>query len=111
MRGAQPVQDGAGLTAELDDVGEPLGRDEHRARDALLEQCVRRHGHAVRERGHVARPGAGAEEDLLDRGEDAGGLVGGRRRRLGRDDGAAGDQDGVGEGAADVHPQEHGGGR
>ncbi len=53
-RRAQPVEVRARLAAELDEVGEALGRDEHGARPAALEQRVRRDGHAVCEQLHVA---------------------------------------------------------
>ena len=75
-RRAQPVEVGARLAAELDDVGEAVGRDEHRARAAALEQRVRRDRHAVREQLDVGRPGVRAAQRLGDRRHDALGLVG-----------------------------------
>ena len=75
MRGAEPVEVGARLAAQLDDVLEALGGDERGARAAALEQRVRRDGGAVRERADVARAGAGALERGLDSGEHALGLV------------------------------------
>ena len=106
-RGAQAVEVGARLAAELDDVGEALGGDEHGARAAALEQRVGRDGHAVREDLDVGGARAGALEHGLHRGEHALGLVGGRRRRLGGDQPPAGDEDGVGERPADVDAEEH----
>jgi hypothetical protein len=46
MPGAQPVQLGARLAAELLDVGEAVGGEQRGARDAALEQCVRADGRA-----------------------------------------------------------------
>ena len=55
VRGAQAVEVGARLAAELDEVGEARGREQRGARGAALEQRVGRHGRAVRERRDVAR--------------------------------------------------------
>ena len=49
MIGAEPVQVGAVLPAQMEEVLEPCGRDERRARALALEQRVRRHRRAVRE--------------------------------------------------------------
>ena len=61
-RDAQVVEFGAVLAAELDEVGEALGRHERRARPAPLEQRVGRDGHAVREALHLTRMGPGASQ-------------------------------------------------
>ena len=110
VRRAQPVEVGARLAAELDDVGEALGRDERGPRAGALEQRVGRHGHAVRE-GLDPRGVVPAAARRLERGADgrhhALGLVAGRRGRLRGDQPPAGHEHGVGERAADVHPQEH----
>ena len=60
----------------------PCGRDQRRARAALLEQRVGADGHPVGEALDLAGRGAGALERRLDRGEHAPRLVVGRRRRL-----------------------------
>ena len=104
---AQAVEVRAGLAPELDDVGEALGRDEHRARAAALEQRVRRHGHAVGEDLDVAGGGAGAREHGPDRRHHALGLVGGSGRRLRRQQPPAGDEHRIGEGPADVDAEQH----
>ena len=55
MRRAQAVEVGARLAAELDDVLEALGGDEHRARALALEQRVGGDGRAVGERLDLLR--------------------------------------------------------
>ena len=108
VRRAQPVEVGTRLAAELDDVLEAAGGDEHRARAVALEQRVGRDGGAVRERLDLPGVRAGLLQRRLDGGEHALRLVLRRRRRLRRDQPAPGGDDGVREGAADVDAQEHG---
>ncbi len=108
VRRAQPVEVGARLAAQLDDVLEALRGDEHGARAVALQQRVGRHGRAVRERLDLLGVRAGLLQRRLDGGEHALRLVLRRRRRLGRDQPAPGGDDGVREGAADVDAQEHG---
>ena len=106
--GAQPVQLGAGLAAELLDVGE-AGRGEERGpRDSPLEQRVGSNRHAVYEPLHVGRAGAGAVEHRLDGGEDALRLVPRRARSLRGGQAVVMEERGVGERAANVDPEEHG---
>ena len=105
---AEPVQLRARLAAELLQVGEALSREQGGARHATLEQRVRAHGHPVHEALHVGGCGTGGRERLVHRVHHALRLVAGRRRRLARDEPVAGEQRGVGEGAADVHPEDHG---
>ena len=105
--GTEAVEVGAGLPAELDEIREALRRDEHRARSAAFEQRVRRDGHPVREQLDVAGRGAGLLERRADRRHHALGLIGGRRRRLRRDEPPAGGEHRVGEGPADVDTEQH----
>ena len=108
MGRARPVELGAGLAAELDDVGEAGGRDQRGAGAAALEQGVRCDGHPVGEAADVGSLGAGPVEHGVDGRHHAVGLVGRRRRRLGCEQLAvAGEDHRVGEGAADVDPEEH----
>src|SRR5204862_345512 len=76
MRGAQPVEVAARLPAELDDVGEAVGRDERGARGVALEQRVGGDGHPVRELGDVARRATRALERGVYRGHHALRLIG-----------------------------------
>jgi hypothetical protein len=106
-RRAQAVEVGTRLAAELDEIGEALGRDEHGARAATLEQRVRCDGHAVGEDLDVAGRRAGALEHGLDRRHDTLGLVVGRRRRLRGQQPSTGGEHRVGEGPADVDAEQH----
>jgi hypothetical protein len=107
VRGAQPVQVGAGLAPELDHVREALGRDERRACAAALQQRVRGHRRAVGERLDAGCLRVGPLERGADGGQHALALVVRRRRRLGRDQPPADREDGVREGASDVDAQQH----
>lgn len=105
---AQPVQAGARLPAQLDNVGEALGGDERRARADALQQRVGRDGHAVREAAHVGGLGADPLQRRLDRRHHPVLLAPRRRRDLGARDAAVGrDDHGVGEGTADVDSEKH----
>ena len=107
-RRREPVEVRAALPAELDHVGEALARHERRPRRATLEQGVGRDRHAVGEALDLQRSRAAAVEHEPDGLDDAGGLVVGRRGHLGRVDGCvAVDEDCIGEGAADIDPEEH----
>ena len=86
MGGAEPVELGARLAAQLLDVGEPLGGEQRGARHAPLEQRVRGHGHPVHEALDVPGPGAGPLERLGHRAQHALGLVVRRGGRLRRDE-------------------------
>ena len=107
MRGAEAVEVGARLAPELDEVLEALGRDEHRARSAALEQRVGRDGRAVREGADVLRSRSRPFQRGADGGEHALGLVLRSGRRLGADQSPVDCQDGVGERSSDVDPEEH----
>jgi hypothetical protein len=107
MGRAQAVQVLARLPPSSTTSVKPAVGDERGPRAATLEQRVGRHGHAVGERLDLARAATGGAQRGLDRLEDPGGLVGGRRRRLGRDDAAADDEHGVGERSPDVDAQQH----
>ena len=102
---AEPVELGAVLASDLQDVLEALRRDQHGPGAALFEERVRAHGHPVDE----ALDLAGRRPRLLDhrgdRGEDALRLVARSRGRLRRVNLVAVEQDGVGEGSADVDPE------
>ena len=71
LRRAEAVEVGAVLAGDLEQVGEALGRDQRRARAALLEQRVRAHGHPVGEDLDVARLGARPLQHGLDRRQHA----------------------------------------
>jgi hypothetical protein len=108
---AQPVQLGPGLAAQLLEVREALRGEQRRARHTALEQRVRAHGHAVHEPLDVSGGGIGGRQGLLDGGHHALGLVVGRAGRLAGDEPIARQQGGVGEGAANVHADDHRRGR
>ena len=82
VRGAEPVEVGARLAADLDDIGEASGREQGRPRRPALEQRVGRDRRAVREGLDGAGFDRRAGERLRDRGDHADGLVLGRRRGL-----------------------------
>ena len=108
LRVAVPERTGPdGVLRELDDVGEALGRDEHRARAAAFEQRVGRDRHPVRERGDLAGLRAGPLQCRRHGRHHPLGLVVGRGRRLRRDEPPAGGEHRVGEGPADVDADEH----
>ncbi len=104
---ARVVEAGAGLAADVEQVGESPRRDQCGARAALLEQGVGPDGHPVGERLDVAGPGAGALQDLVDRGDHAARLILGRARDLRRVQAVAVEQRGVGEGPTDVDAEQH----
>ena len=107
-RRAQPVELRPGLAAELLDVGEALRNEQRRGCHAALEQRVRGHGHAVNEALHVARSGAGAVQRLAHRIHHALRLVRRGGGRLGDHQPVTGQERRVREGAAHVHPEDHG---
>jgi len=104
---AQPVQLRPCLAGELDEVGEALGGQQRGAGAAALEQGVRGHGHAVRERAHLARGAARALQRGRDGRHHALGLVARGGRRLGRHQAAVDGQDRVRERPADVDSEQH----
>ena len=107
VTGAEPVELRPGLAPELLQVRESLGGHQRRAGHVPLEQGVRAHGHAVHEPPDVGGRRARPAERLLDRVHHPRGLVAGRARRLAADEPPFGEQDGVGEGAAHVHAEDH----
>ena len=107
MRGAQPVELGARLAAELLDVGEALGREQRGARDLALEQGVRADGHAVHEPLDVVGLQTGARERALHGVEHAARLVVGRGGRLRGDEPVRRGENSVGERTADVYAEYH----
>ena len=93
---------------QVEDLAEPLGRDQADARSLRLEHGVRRDGGAVENVLQLADLDAGLVADPADAGEDALGRVVGRRRRLDAELGAAvalGHEEEVGEGTPDIDPQ------
>ena len=92
---AEPIEMRSRLPAEVEEVLEPLGRDEGRPRALALEQRVRGDGRPVREALDVlgADRAGGGEHGLL--------LACGGRHLRGRDP-AIVDEDGVRESAANV---------
>jgi hypothetical protein len=92
---AEPVEVRPRLAPQMEDVLEPLGRDERRARAFALEQRVRGDGRAVREALELS----GA--DRLG-GREHGLLLARRGRDLRRRHATLVDEHGVREGAADV---------
>ena len=105
---AQVVELRPVLARDLEQVGEPAGRDQRRPGPAALEQRVRAHGHPVGE--DLDRVGVRVRrgERRLDRLEHSLGLVGGRGRRLGGEQAGAVEDHRVGERPADVDPEQHG---
>ena len=96
---AEPVQVRPVLPPDVQEVLEARGRDECGPGSSPLEERVRRRGRAVREPVDPIRSdGAGSSEDGL--------LLSRSRRHLGGRDGSIRDEDGVGEGAADVDAQD-----
>ena len=108
LRRAEPIEVGAVLASDLEQVGEALGGDQGRARAALLEQGIGAHGHAVGERLDLVRAGARPLQRRLDRGEHPPRLVVRGGRRLRRVQGAPVEEHGVGERPADVDSEQHG---
>ncbi len=90
--------------ADLDQVAEAGGRENGHARAVPLEDGVGADGRAVDEPPHVAARDAERPEP----GHDGGGLVPRLGRHLGDDDAAGGlvDRAQIGEGAADVDPDD-----
>ena len=82
LRLAEVVEARPVLAGDLEQVGEPGGRDEGRAGAALGEQSIRAHRHPVREGLNVAGLGSRTLEDRLDGGKHPARLVAGRSRRL-----------------------------
>jgi hypothetical protein len=106
-RRAEAVEIGPRLAAELDDVREALGRDEHGACATAFEQRVRRDRHPVGEGLDLGGAGARALQRRAHGVHDALGLVVGRGRRLRRHEPPAGREHRVGEGSADVDAEQH----
>ena len=107
---AQPVELGARLAAELLEVREALGGEQRGARapaPRAARSCRRS------SRGTKRSDVAGAAPAPLERRVDGGACtpsdwsLGRRRRPWPVTSRVAGEQRGVGEGAADVHPEEH----
>ena len=86
LRGAEPVEVGPVLAADLEQVGEAAGGDQRRAGAAFLEQRVGADGHPVGEGLDRAGLGAGPPQHLLDRGDHRDRLVLRRGRQLRRVD-------------------------
>ena len=107
LGGAEPVELGPLLAADLEQVGEALGRDQRGAGAAFLEQGVGADRHPVGEGLDRGRLGAGPPQHLFDRADHAQRLVLGRRRQLRRVQLLAVEEHGVGEGAADVDAEQH----
>ena len=99
MIDARPVEIGAGLAAQVEQVLEARGRHERGRRAAPLEQRVRRDRRPVREAVDLVCP------DELGRREH-GLLLSLRGRHLRRAHDSVGDENRVGEGAADVDSEE-----
>ncbi len=107
LRRAEAVEIGAVLAGDLEQVGEATGRDQRRAGAAFLQQRVGADGHPVGEDLDRAGLGAGPGQHLAHRRHHSLGLGAGGGRDLGAVDGALVEQDRVGEGAADVDPEQH----
>ena len=71
VSGAEPVELGTRLPAQLLEVGEALRRQQRRTCDPALEQRVCPHGHPVHEALDPLRAGPGFSEHGVDRGEHA----------------------------------------
>ena len=108
LRGAEAVEVGAVLAADLEQVGEAAGGDQRRAGAAFLEQRVGPDRHPVGEdldrRRRSAPARASTASIALITPADS---LAGRGRDLGGVDVAAVEQDRVGEGPADVDPEQH----
>ena len=92
------------LARDLEQVAEPVGRDEAAARDLALDDRVRRDRRRVEDEADLRRGRLAVGERPLDRVHEALGRVGRRREHL-RDRDPPGllvDQGGIGERAADV---------
>ena len=108
LGGAEAVEVGPVLPGDLEDVGEPLGRDQGGAGAGFLEQRVGPHGHPVGECLDLGGDRGGALQHLLDRCDHSQRLVLRGGRGLRGVDPLAVDEDRVGEGPADVDSEEHG---
>ena len=104
---AEPVEAGAVLAPDLEQVGEARGRDQRGPRAALLEQRVGADRHPVREALDLRRPRPGAFERRLDRRQHPLRLILGGRGRLRREHLLAVEQDRVRERPTDVYSQQH----
>ena len=107
MGRAQPVEVRPGLPSQLDHVGETLGGDQRRAGALPLQKGVGGHRHAVGERLDVTGAPVPPLQGGADRCHHALRLVVRRGRRLGGVQPAVGGDDRVGEGAADIDPEQH----
>ena len=107
VAGAEAVEVRACLTAELLEVDEALGGEQRRRSHLALEQGVGADGHAVDEALDVPGLRAGLGERFAHRVRDPLGLVLRRGGRLACHRPLVRQQDGVGEGAAHVHPENH----
>jgi len=107
LRRAQPVEVRPVLAADLQQVGEAAGRHQRRPRPAFLEQGVGADRHPVGERLDVSSRAFGSPQHGLDRLHHPRRLLAWSGGDLRRVDGAAVEQDGIGEGAADVDPEQH----
>ena len=104
LRSAEAVELRAVLAGDLEDVLEAARGDKSRAGAARLEERVRRHRHAVDEPLDAGGVSARLGSDGGDRLQNAGRLVARRRGCLRRVQVRAVEEDGVGEGSADVDP-------
>ena len=95
------------LAPDLEQVGEAAGCDQSGAGAAFLQQRVGSDRHPVGERLDRGGPGTGPLEDGADRAHHPRRLVSRGGRHLRGVDGAVVEQDRVGEGPADVDPEQH----
>ena len=104
---AEAIELRAVLAGDVEQVGEPAGRDQRRAGAALLEQRVGADGHPVGEASYPVRARPGPLQGRVDRLQHPHRLVLGRRRRLRGVQRAPVEHHRVGERSADVDSQEH----
>src|SRR6185295_20423622 len=79
---AEPIEVGAILASNLEQVGEALGGDQSRARATLLQQGIGAHRHAMGKRLDLLRAAISPPKRLIHRGKHAPGLVLGGGWRL-----------------------------
>jgi hypothetical protein len=96
--GLEVVEPLAALAADVEEIGEPLGRDERRPRELPLEQGVRGDRGPVDDPGVRVLPSPGP----LEAGEDRPGGVPGRGRELDVRRPVRAEPHEIGEGAAGV---------
>ena len=108
LRRAEPVEVGAVLTRDLEQVAEAAGGDQRGARAPFLEQGIGPDRHPVGEGLDLVGGRTGPSQDLLDDRHHRDGLVVQGRRQLRGVDPLAVEEDGVGERSSNVDAQEHG---